>query len=93
MYLHLLKETSFLEQQCTVLLNHRDLEAPIKNVAKIWVQKRCFPHPPYITSTKNSVAKIYCNLSGAFQIFPCLFLALLTNLSCIYKAFFVQVSL
>lgn len=47
----------------------------------------------YIRSTKNSVAKIYCNLSGAFQIFPCLFLALLTNLSCIYKTFFVQVSL
>lgn len=43
--------------------------------------------------TENSVGKIYCNLSGAFKFFLSLFSALLTNLSCFYKPFFVLASL
>lgn len=45
-YMHLLKETYFLEEQCTVIVNCRGLESPVKNFSKIWVQKRYFPNLP-----------------------------------------------
>lgn len=64
-YMHLLKETYFLEEQCTVIVNCRGLESPVKNFSKIWVQKRYFPNLP------QTYREFCCkkNLSGEFKIF------------------------
>lgn len=93
-YLHFLRKTYFLEKQWTVIVNHRVTETPVKNVSKIWAQNSYFPYLPLCKTYREFCCK---NLIIIHQkhskFFVCLFSTLLTNLSCFYKAFFVQVSL